>query len=291
MSQLPPPPPPSSFALRAVLDAPIRLMQTHAGVLVPWVLAIEGIAVLPNLVQVFYLHFNPMDLSDGGFPFLQLAVVYGVVGVMWLVRLACLLALYRLVQRVLDHQEVTADDLVAVGLSPSRYGTFLLKGVAVWAGAMLCFLPGVFLGAVLALVAPVLVAEDLRGTRAMGRSYDLVARGAAGVFQSPFLWAVVLAGVVFWLVSFALNGLVTLPSGAWMWSEIYRNASSGVTSPGAVPVQPLWLSLTLSVLAVVVRGLPDLYLAGALTFIYRQSRAAQEGADLEQALKARLAGQ
>jgi hypothetical protein len=79
----------------------------------------------------------------------------------------------------------------------------VLSGVATAVGLVFCLVPGIYLSAALAVTVPVLLGENLRGSRALGRSRRLVRGrwwGTAGLL--------LLGAIMTFVVGGALSGLV-----------------------------------------------------------------------------------
>ena len=81
----------------------------------------------------------------------------------------------------------------------------LLAGLGIAAGFLLLILPGFFIAVAWALAIPVLLSEDARGSKALGRSYRLV----RGNWWKTF-GTLILAGIIVGLVQSALSAVVTL---------------------------------------------------------------------------------
>ncbi|MBW3594885.1 MAG: DUF4190 domain-containing protein [Actinobacteria bacterium] len=76
----------------------------------------------------------------------------------------------------------------------------LLATLGTLGGALLCILPGIWLGIVWSAVTPVLLTEGKRGTKALGRSFELV--------QSRF-WPACGVIVISYLIEMVLNSAIT----------------------------------------------------------------------------------
>jgi len=272
------------LTVRAFLDAPILAARAHFEVLLPWFLGIEAISVIPGVAQSIYFAVSPMTIEAGTFPLANLAVVYGVAGIAWLVRLACVLALYRVAREVLDGRMPQGDVIVAAALRPSFYGMVLAKWVVIGLGFMFCMLPGAVLAIFLALLLPVMVAEETVGGRAMNRAYDLLSQGRSWAWGSPLLLPVIAAGVIYWILTTVLTLASSSPAMIWSWIAIFQGASSGMPVGSVVPTAPIWVTLLSIVLGVFSRGVGDLYLVLAFTLLYREARNLREGTDLDDAL-------
>jgi len=87
-------------------------------------------------------------------------------------------------------------------------GTGMLSAILTLVGYVLCFVPGVILSVVWALVAPVVMMEGLRGLAALKRSKTLVRRSlrtTAGAMILMFLVPVMVSGLVAFVVNTTVN--------------------------------------------------------------------------------------
>jgi hypothetical protein len=111
----------------------------------------------------------------------------------------------------------------------------LLGGLAAGLGLILCIIPGVYLWVVFSLAVPVLLTEDKRGTKALGRSRDLVRGYWWRVFAIVLLGtilAAILGGVVEGLLG-AASGFDTTPTDATsaVLSVVAGTVSDVLTTP------------------------------------------------------------
>jgi len=81
-------------------------------------------------------------------------------------------------------------------------------------GTMLCILPGIWLGIVWSVATPVLLTEDRRGTKALGRSFELV--------QSRF-WPATGVIVISYLIETVLNSALGASVAAVTFTEVGQN--------------------------------------------------------------------
>lgn len=99
----------------------------------------------------------------------------------------------------------------AFGVAKSRWRTFAGTGIIAviltFIGYALCFIPGLYLSVIWALVAPVIMMEGLRGRAALGRSNQLVKRSLKTTTAAVFLMYVIPITLSS-LMALSINGLV-----------------------------------------------------------------------------------
>lgn len=128
-----------------------------------------------------------------------------------------------------------------------------------WAGALTLIFPGIFLWVVFSVSTPALVGEDLRGTKALRRSYRLV----RGRWWSAFgLW--LLAYVLVFIVTAILGSII----GAGLGSAIDTD-----TRGGAILVN--------TIASIVVGTLTTPFLSAVAVVLYFDLRVRKEGLGIE----------
>lgn len=134
----------------------------------------------------------------------------------------------------------------------------LLGGLGTALGLLFCLLPGIWLGIVWSVAIPVLLTEGARGTKALGRSFQLV--------QSRF-WPATAVIVVSYLIRSVLNGAI----------------GGGVTALTFTDVgQNLFLTQALSGAAGAVAAIIATPFQAAVTAVlYFDLRVRKEGFDLQ----------
>src|SRR5829696_3475361 len=113
----------------------------------------------------------------------------------------------------------------------------ILVGLATLVGLIVFILPGIYIGVRLAVSTQALIVEDKRGTKAMGRSWDLV---------GGHWWQVALTLVVAGLLTGVINAVITAPfsAGAWLIQGIAAAVATTVTLPyGALVGVLMYLDL------------------------------------------------
>jgi hypothetical protein len=105
----------------------------------------------------------------------------------------------------------------------------VLVGLATVAGLVLFVIPGIYIGVRLAVSIEALVVEGRRGTKAMGRSWELV---------GGHWWHAFGTLLVAWLVIGVVNSLITLPFSetSWFVQGLVAAVATVVTLPYGVLV-------------------------------------------------------
>ncbi len=226
--------------------------------------------------------------ARGDFPLAVFGVIYGFMFLYILGQGIATLASYNAAGRLLDGAPLTIGAAYRAAIQARVLATTLLASVVVFVGLIFCIAPGILLLLYFAFVIPVLYEERLWGTRALGRSLQLVRYNPEKRFVRSTTLKVFLLGVIIFVVGYAVNFLVTLPFVVAGMVKMFRSVAAG----GAVApfVMPAWLLAVQNALTAACNGLIGLYSAAAFTMLYRDTRERMEGRDLEAGLAARLAG-
>jgi hypothetical protein len=200
---------------------------------------------------------QPLDASD------VWALVGGTVSVLVLTFLATTLATAACFKAITDSYLGEAPGWreslrFAIRRLPSVLLVTILSWVLILLGLVACIVPGVWLYVSWSVALPALLAEDVRGRRALGRSYDLVRGRWWPVFGILVLTGIFTA-IVSNVVTFLLSAVTFTPAGENLLVALTVSAVSGTIA--AVVTTPL----TAAVVAV----------------IYFDQRVRKEGFDLE----------
>lgn len=163
--------------------------------------------------------------------------------------------------------------------------TMLLWFLAVLGGCLCCILPGIWLAIVLALVIPVMTAEQITGSQALGRSRALMRHNPERRLATHPAAKLFALGLVGGLVSYAANLAVTLPFVAVQQIMMFRTI---LTAP-AEQADPatyfsswwLWLQVPQTLLGTLATTAVSLYVSTAVALLYVDLRNRKEGGDLE----------
>jgi hypothetical protein len=249
-----------------VLDVALKIVWRNAGTLFRIVFFIVfPVQVLSAIIELSAVP-NTDDISSGdeNFTSADFAAVVGafvVAGVLtWVASTLAAGACYRALASAYLGERTSWRASLDYALKRFRsiLWVTVLAGLAALGGLVLCVLPGVYLWVVFSLAVPVLLTEDLRGRKALGRSRALV----QGYWWRTFailLLGTILAGIV----SSVIGGVV--------------GAASGV---GEVPTD-----VTSAVLSVVSGTVSDVistpFTAAFVTVLYFDLRVRKEAFDLQ----------
>jgi hypothetical protein len=171
-------------------------------------------------------------------------------------------------------------------LRPRMIGTVLLSGMAAALAAVCCLLPGIYVGLLFCLVLPVMAHEDLFGTRAMGRSSQLVRHNPQRRFASSPMLKAFLVLLVGWLIGTAVGLFVGLPVAVIQQVLMWRSVAAGETPDPVALVQKMtWIQVPANILASLANTAVAVYMAFGLTLLYFDLRGRREADDLEAAIE------
>jgi hypothetical protein len=146
-------------------------------------------------------------------------------------------------------------------------GLTLLYSLVVFVGALLCFLPGIYLGVMYSLATPALLLERSTIRQAMSRSWKLV----SGSFWRVF-GILLLAG----LIGAVINAIIGIPF------SLGSGAFSALTSPPGQAVAPSTGALVLQAVGSVIgETITAPFVALVTVLIYIDQRMRKEGMDIE----------
>jgi hypothetical protein len=279
--------PARALGTRELVDAPVGFIREHFKLLAGIALIGDAVGIIPGIIYQALSGGQPPDLLTQTEEFGRfMALTYGTVATQHLIWLVPTLALYAAVAALLDGRRPAAGEVYGVALTPRLYFTYLQRLALIAMGLLCCGVPSVAAGALLALLAPVMIHEGLGGLKAIKRAYHLVWFNPSGRFVGSTLFAVMAAGAVYLTLSAALNTAAALPSALWGFMEGFSMAAEGRT-PFSEPA-PLAVVIFGTALGLGARVLLDLYPAVAFTLLYREVVSRHEGEDLEAAIRGRL---
>jgi hypothetical protein len=253
-----------------ILDVSINLYFRHLGRL----LGVAAAVIVPVVVIVFLIDlaaFQEVDVFDPGAALYEigdsvraldqsryqvLTVIQSVIGV--IAYLLVFGAIFRAVSQAYlgDSPDARASIAYAARRMHSLFWLSFLVVLGVGVGFLLLLLPGIYLLIAWSLAVPVLMVEGLRGTKAIGRSYDLVRKNWWRTFGTLLVGFIFIGLFQFLLglVASAADGLAD--DSVYLWAFVY-DVISGLGTVITAPLQ-----------------------AAIITVIYYDLRVRKEGFDV-----------
>jgi hypothetical protein len=171
-------------------------------------------------------------------------------------------------------------------LNPRVIGTILLTMLCVFAGSLLCLLPGIYLTFLFSFVAPVMAEERRFGVAALKRSAELLhfdRRLRLG--DNPIVKAFVLA-MVAWMLASALSMVFQVPFALVQQILMIRKASGGeAPDPVAMMEEMAWFQIPGAALGSMTNAALYLYVNLGLALLFLDARRRREGEDLDAMLR------
>jgi hypothetical protein len=189
-----------------ILDAALAVYRLHAFALWRVVAVVVALpAALNGALAVAFRQVGDPNANGGAILLLELVVII----VSLVATSLATAAAYRLVADAYLGRPVDPDESLRFGLRrlTSVIWVSLLFGLGVFFGFLFIIVPGIFLTVAWSITTPVLLGENLRGSRAFGRSRALV-RGrwwpCAGVIYLMY----VLEGIIYFGILFVIAKVV-----------------------------------------------------------------------------------
>jgi hypothetical protein len=254
-----------------ILDVALKIWRRHFGALARIVLfVVAPVQVISSLLlasalpnsEILFNSGSPTnttnDVFDGG----DAATFFAAFGLITLLSgLAWVLSSAAALRAVtVAYLGGTPDWKESLRLALGRLGSLvwlsILMGLGVTLGLVLCIVPGIWLAVAWSLAFVALVAEDLSGTKALSRSYNLV-RGR--------WWATFGVLLIAFVLNWVVDQIVSIPFAlGWFISE---NSVIG---------------FTLSALADIISNvITTPFVAAVFALVYFDLRVRKEGFDLQ----------
>lgn len=176
-------------------------------------------------------------------------------------------------------------------LQPKCIGTLLLSLVAIIAGFICLVVPGVYLVLGLSFVVPVMAAEGLFGSGALGRSWKLVRYNPHKGFLANTSTKVFLLYLVTGLIAYAINFFIQLPLTIMQGARMAHAIAAGAAADPRAIAGPVWVQMPSAILGSLVTTAVSIYAAFGIVLLYLDVVRRKEGGDLAAALDARFGGQ
>jgi hypothetical protein len=284
------PAPTEPLPFRVLIDEAMKLTRRYFRVMyLPVALPLAVVTGVLILAQSYWMEEFTSGIAAGTFSTRSCVV--------FLVSIAVSMAIYGLTSAVLTaaatdgaaNRPIDMKAKWSFVLSPSVIGTLLIKFLAVLAGLICLFVPAIFVSIGLSFVMPIMAAERLRGTAALGRSWNLVFYRPGGGSSLNTGFKIFLLYLIVALISYAVGFLIQLPFTVMNGLKVARSVSQGVTvNASDLYASMRWTQLISSVLSSFVSTAVGMYGAFGIALLYYDVVRRKEGSDLAVALDARF---
>ncbi len=170
-------------------------------------------------------------------------------------------------------------------LRPSVLATLFLIGFANVVAVMMCLLPILYVGPILAFVLPVMIVEGKVGFAAIRRSVELAHFNPTGRWTDGAFLKILAFMVVGMTISYALTLTVQLPFTVVQQVIFFRDMAAGATmDPAQMMAGTLWLQVPLQIFTALATAATWLYWGFGIAMLYREVRRGKEAEDLRRAI-------
>jgi hypothetical protein len=274
-----------TMPFRILIDEAIRLVRRHARAILPAVaIPVAILSALVAVAQVGMVNLEgdvpPDDPMQALFPGCSMLLVMMVLVVLMGV---AYIALQTAAVEATAGRPVDMGRAWRFAVRPAVWGTLILQGLAVFASALLCLFPVLYVFPLLSFTVPAMVVENRFGGSALSRSAELTRYNPQRQFFSTPLVKVLVFTLITTVISYALSMLVSLPFMIPMWFDVFRQASAGAEPNVNVW---LWLQVPAQFLSGLVSTAVSLYLGFGIALLFFDARNRREGTDLAAAVDA-----
>jgi hypothetical protein len=169
-------------------------------------------------------------------------------------------------------------------LRPRVLVTVVAVAIVNAVSALMCLLPVLYVGPILAFVLPVMIVEGRTGFDAIHRSVEMAHFNPTGRWTDGAFLKILAFLFVGMTISYALSFTVQMPFAAVQQILVFRDAAAGSTDPVHLMTGMLWLQVPAQILTALATAASWLYWSFGLAMLYREIRRAKEGEDLDQAI-------
>jgi hypothetical protein len=279
---------PQPIPFRFLLDEAVRHARRHFKKMYPAVafpVALLGGAI--PLAQAFV--FGSMA---GGGPKAGLGstivTMAGFVGVMLIWMAAYYLgyaALFVAAVDALAQRPVSMKRAWGFVFRPRVFGTLILTTLAFGLGAILCLIPGIYLGLLFSLTIPVMAEEGLFGPAALRRSAELTRYNPQRDLDADPRFKVFVVVFVGTLLGWLVGMLVELPMMAIQQVLMWREVAGGrQPDPQRLMATMAWVQVPSQILSMLVQTAFHFYVCFGLVLLFFDVKGRKEGLDLETAI-------
>jgi hypothetical protein len=164
---------------------------------------------------------------------------------------------------------------------PAAVGTLIFAGICIFASAMACLVPVLYVGPILSLVIPVMLVEGRFGTAALSRSVELVRYNPSGGAAGSGVLRALLLMVAWWLVASLFAIPAQLPFRIGQMFLMFRDlAGSDVPVFNQTSLGYVTLELGAAVVGGAASALSSLFVSLGTALFYFDCRRRREGDDL-----------
>lgn len=277
---------PADWDALRLLDAPVWFTRRHLWPMAAMILPARLIAVAPGTVGQA-LTWGVAPEAAGPAFWIGTALTWLGAMVSGVVMTALYVAVAHQVGARLAGRAVGPRESWAFALRPAVLATGAMVFVLAMVGWLMCFVPGLFIAALLGLTLPVMVEEGRVGGAALDRAMELARHGRRGRWFTSTGALVMCLGFAWTWITYAVGSLVTLPIGVLAAAAGVKAAMSGAVATDVMSIIPGWLAVVVNLGSAVLVVPADLYLITALALVYRRAVDLLEGRDLEAAIAGR----
>ena len=260
-----------------LLDAAVPWTLRHLRTIYPWV-ALPAVVVATGIIAVQLLWPGPDARAEP-----LAASLHNCSYLLFYLPLYWLYSALRVAAvDALTGRPVSGWRAIRFIARPRVLGTELLLFLCVGASLLCCGLPALYVSPLLGLTMVAVAAEGVTGTRALGRSAELMRHNPERrLLSSPILKVIALL-VSSTGISYLLVLLVELPFGLLRGATIFRRIAAGEDLQRAMAS---WLLVPVRGLEALSGTLVQLYVSFALALFFFDLRERREGAGLRRAVQ------
>jgi hypothetical protein len=279
---------PQPIPFRFLLDEAVRHARRHFKKMYPAVafpVALLGGAI--PLVQAYMFRSMGADGAGAGTGSTIVAiVVFSAVMLVWLaVYYLGYAALFVAAVDALAQRPISMRRAWGFVLRPRVFGSLMLTTLAFALGAVLCLVPGIYLGLIFSLTIPVMAEEGLFGTAAMRRSAELTRYNPQRDLDADPRFKVFVIVFVGTLLGWLVGMLVELPMMAIQQVLMLREVAGGrQPDPQRLMATLAWVQVPSQMLSMLTQTAFHFYVCFGLVLLFFDVKGRKEGLDLETAI-------
>lgn len=278
---------PQPIPFRFLLDEAVRHARRHFKKMYPAVafpVALLGGAI--PLVQAYMFRSMGADGAGGRGSTIVAIVVFSAVMLIWLAAYYLgYAALFVAAVDALAQRPISMRRAWGFVLRPRVFGSLMLTTLAFALGAVLCLVPGIYLGLIFSLTIPVMAEEGLFGTAAMRRSAELTRYNPQRDLDADPRFKVFVIVFVGTLLGWLVGMLVELPMMAIQQVLMLREVAGGrEPDPQRLMATLAWVQVPSQMLSMLTQTAFHFYVCFGLVLLFFDVKGRKEGLDLETAI-------